>query len=371
MGIKDELLQAQDKQTDMIDGKNYNGLHLLDLSNYTDVAMFKPGIKGTFRLDILPWRCTTNNYQHVQKGGLAYVLDLWIHQFVGVHGDTVPCNKKNGRGACVVCEEASRLWDEFKKGGETDKVLEEKARGLFARRRAIYNAIDTSDPGKGIQIFNTSFANFHEQLERQVGFSRDEGEIIIIADYEDGKSIKFSTFEDSGKGYTFANFTNFSFEARTSQYDESILDQVFPFDTLITNHSYEFVEARFYGREEEAEGAPADDVEAPIAVTTVTHNGVPVKTEATKVAVVPATATVETKAVEAPVEMTREERMAEAKAKKAATAEAPVGPVAPMACPSGHKFGHDNWNTEECADCEHNEACDVFYKELKAAGLVT
>lgn len=366
--LKDELLQAQDKQTEMLDGKNYNGLQLIDLSNYTDVAMFKPGSKGTFRVDILPWRCTTNNYQHVQKGGLAYVFDVWIHQFVGVHGDTVPCNKKNGRGACAICEEASRLWDEFKNGGETDKGLEKKARGLFARRRAIYNAIDTADPGKGIQIFNTSFANFHEQLERTVGFARDEGEIIIIADYEDGKSVKFSTFEDKGNGYTFANFSNFSFVDREQQYDDSILDQVFPFDVIVENHSYEFVEARFYGKDASDTDTPVEKTEeAPLKVITVTHNGVPVNADNTPKEGKPAVTVVETP-VETPKEMTREERIADAKAKKES---ASAGPVAPMACPSGHKFGYDNWNTDDCADCVHNEECDVFYKELKTAGLVT
>lgn len=324
---RDSLKKRTEENYKNKDKGSSGGKRILDLSNYDDVNWFKPE-KGRYELDIIPYIVGTNHHpQEREKGEPDYLLDIWVHRFIGISESSVLCLTKTYGKPCPICEELKIL-------RETDATKDEIA-AITPKRRCIYNLIDLDDEDKGIQLFEISHFKFEKELLDEAGESAKGGEIITFADLEDGKTIKCRGSEESFGGRDFIELKNFSFVDRES-YEEDILDEVYPLDELLVIPTYQEVKNIFYGIEDEEEGTE-EEGETEIAEE---EKEKPSRTRGNR----------KRRSTKKEEDVEQEEEKSTKKSKGK--------------CPEGHEFGNDCDKHKECSDCDiWNDCADEQDKE--------
>ena len=108
------LADRQKQNAKNKDSGGVRGKQILNLSDYDDVAWFKP-TKGTNRIDIIPYTVSSDNHpQGIKQGFEDYVLDLWVHRRIGPTEDSFVCLKRTYGKPCPICEEMAILMQEDK-----------------------------------------------------------------------------------------------------------------------------------------------------------------------------------------------------------------------------------------------------------------
>lgn len=305
------------------------GARYLSTEGFEDVKWYKPSAKTKNLVDIIPYIISTKNHpQGMRPGYEDYILDLHVHKNIGPRNDSFICLTNTFNKPCPICEEADRLRSAGK---------EEEAKALKPKRRAIYNVIDLKNPDDGIQIFDTVHYFFEKELTDELKASF-EGEIPVFSDIEEGMSVEFRASEKTFNGRKFFEYKSFNFVDREEQYQEPILDEVYPLDKMMVIPTYDEVSASFYGVMKEEESDDGDIPEEKPTRARRTYQKEEVEEE------------------EAPKEETSRRRRRE-------TTEAPKSK-----CPYGHTFGDDNLEFTDCDACEVDHSglfaeCETLYME--------
>ena len=210
-----------------------------------DIVFFNP-TEGKNRINIIPYEIKTKNHPLVKKGEFEvgdkdYVMDIFVHKFVGPTEASVICLKQSYGKPCPICEQAAAL----RKQGKEDE-----AGALKATRRVFYNVEDLKDPGK-VKIFETSHYLFEKELIDEA--RDDEDGFIDFADPEEGSEIKFRCSKTKKNGFEFNEYKSFSFEDRDEPISDDLLESAVSFDEIMNVPTYEEVEKILFGQDDEDE----------------------------------------------------------------------------------------------------------------------
>ena len=314
-----------------------------------EVKFFKPK-KGNNFINILPYTIATKNHPLVRSGDAEvgeedFVLDLWIHQYVGPNKSDIICPKRNFNKPCPICEAG----DEYRDQGKKDESS--KCR---PSHRAFYNIVDTEDDDSGVQIFSTSFKNFHEELMNEAGDAgKDEensdSDIIDFIDFKNGKVVKFRAEEESYNKNKYFEFKSFKFQKRTEPIGKEIRENIFNLDEYMVIHSYDEIKSAFFGNDEDeeeseevvdSEDIDEDEEEAPKAKKSSAKEE-------------------EEEEEEPPFKGSKEEDDDDDKKPAKSSSKATDD------CPNGLTFGKDCGSEDVCDDCPKWEDCYKAKRALK------
>jgi hypothetical protein len=321
----------------------------------SEVRFFQPAV-GKNAINIIPFEIKSKNHPLVKQGQmeigeLDYCLDIWVHRNIGPSESSVICLKKTYGRACPICEEA----DKFKKQGK-----EKEAAALSARRRVFYNVEDTRKKPGELQVFEVSHYLFEKELIDEAR-NEEEGDesFVDFADPEIGSVIRFRCSKTSQGGFEFNDFKSFSFAEREDTIDGDLLTAAISFDEYLNVLDYEQVQAILFGADEDDEESEEDD--EPSAKKTdrkVARDDEDGEEEEEEEPVKkPVKKTSSAKPNKKPVDDEDEESEEddEPSAKKAsAKSKATAGR---LKCPSGHTFGKDADEHDECEDCDIWSKC--------------
>lgn len=222
----------------------------MDWKKAKNVKFFTPK-EGKNRINIIPYVVKTKNDPLVHSGDAeigdqSYMLDLWVHNYVGDTSAEVICPKSNFNKPCPICKQAQ----EFKDAGKKDE-----ASALWPKRRCYYNVIDVKNPDEGIQVFNISHFLFEKELIEEARASSDDGDIIDFVDIDDGKMIEFRAAEVEksfgGKLTKFLEYKSFVFKERDEALDPSLIEEAISFDECMKVLTPAEIEKILYGEDSE------------------------------------------------------------------------------------------------------------------------
>ena len=232
-------------------GKKSGGeKRILDTTNL-NVKFFRPQSEKSYLIDIIPWTIKTKYHpQGMKPGEEDYVLDIWVHRWIGVSNATVLCLEQTYGHKCPICEERRTLMQD-------DSVEDSRINALKPQHRGIYNIIDLNNEAEGIQIFDESHSLFEAELldEASKGAGEEDDtklEVICFADLQEGKSIRFRTVEKTfyvagnPKPKSFTGYKSFRFIDR-EPLNDSMLEQSYSLDKLLIIPTYEEVNRIFHG----------------------------------------------------------------------------------------------------------------------------
>jgi len=260
--------------------------------------------EGDHSLDFIPFVAGANN-PNVKEGKLTYILDIWVHNKVGVNEDSYICMNKTYDKNCPICKHQAELI----KQEEEDAIV----KALNPTRRGIYNiwCHDTpKDEAKGIQIWDVSHWLFESEVIEQAKLKKGGG-YIYYTDLDDGKVV---SFRRTGSGATNTKFKAVTFEDREEPLPDEIVMGVYCLDDLLHIPTYEEVETAFFGEKKETKKSEEKKPEPPKQ---------------------------ESKEADIPDELGE--------------------PV----CPSDYVFGSDFGDYDECDDCEVRKDCRTKKREGK------
>lgn len=293
-----------------------------------EISFFNPG-EGKFRINIIPYKIKTKNHPLVKSGDMEigdmdYVMDVYVHRYVGATESSVICLKQTFGKPCPICEHMAKL---NKEGNE------EEAKSLKPSRRVIYNVEDLKEPGK-VKVFETSHYLFERELIEE---ARDEeGGFVDFADPKAGKEIKFRAAENSVGQNKFNEYKSFSFEDRDEPISDELLEQAISFDEVLDVPSYDEVKKVLFCEDEETEAEDEPDEYEETEAT-------PAESKKKK-EVEEDEADEETEVEDEPEE---DEKPQKSIKKKEAKGK----------CPYGHKFGIDADSHDDCDECDIWDSC--------------
>lgn len=267
---------------------------------------FKCG-EGEHSLDFIPFVAGSNN-PNVKEGKLTYILDVWVHNKVGINEDSYICMNKTFAKPCSICNYQAELI----KREEDDDIV----KALNPTRRGIYNIWCHDNPkeeAKGVQIWDVSHWLFESNVIEQAKLKKGGG-YIYYTDIDDGKVV---SFRRTGSGATNTKFVAITFEDREETLPDEIVMGVYNLDELLHIPTFEEVETAFFGKAKGEKEKKSERKEEPI-----------------------------------PPEQTSEE------------GDVPEELGEPV-CPSDYVFGVDFGDYDECDDCEVRKDCRAKKRELK------
>ena len=225
---------------------------VLDISDHEDVNFYKPE-KGDNIIDIVPFIVTQDWYPtlrspkgkpiNIPVGDPDYKLEVCVHRGIGAEERTVVCLQRCFGKRCPICEE--------RKAADDPDVEKE----LKPTWRSIYN-IKEPEGDDTIKIFDVSEYLFERELLEEATQGDD---IVSFSDLEDGASIKFRAKQEKYQGNAFFKFKKFDFIERDEELNESILEDVYPLDAMLTILTYEQVNSIFLGEELDDDDNSNDD----------------------------------------------------------------------------------------------------------------
>jgi hypothetical protein len=331
------------------DTGGYLGAQILDLSKiggYRKDLYYKPADKSFCSMDILAFIVKNKNYPAKDMIGFPdYVLDLWVHRFVGASKGAYVCLKKTFGKPCPCCEEVEIL--------QKDKTAnEEEIKALLPKRRCWYNIVDLELPEKDqkVQIFEESHWLFEKHL--LLAATTRGGGYTPFHDIELGKSIEFYAVQQhTPKGNPF-NYERIQLKDRPP-YTEAIYNEVFPLDEMLIIPTYEEVRNALYSLD--VEEIPSEVEESvvekePVQGRTLrSFRGAEISGDRTAS---PSTSLDcgDGSVLERPARQLRPR-----------VAEKPK-----LECPFKHKFGEDNKAFQECnrCDAEVYDPCEQEYNRI-------
>lgn len=352
--LRDKLQKRYESKDQYSNGKREQAL---DFSKY-EVEFWKPKNKeedseGHSFISIVPYIIKTNKHPMVASGDSKigeddFMLDLWIHRFVGPDNADVICPKRNYGKPCPICEQEKI----YRGQGEEDL-----ANSCKASHRGYYNIIDENNRDKGIQIFQESYANFQDELMND---AYEDGEPVDFYTIKHGKAIKFRWNEKSFKGNRhYLQYRSFRFVDR-DPLPKDILDKVVPLDECIVLHTYDEIKAIFYGEGEGEKDESKDESDEP---TSKEDDDEEVSNEKDNFHDddwegdddKPSTSSSKPHDDDEEKEEKKEVQSSHKNEKSSKSKE----------CPSGYEFGKDCEKYDECDECDLWADCYAKNKEMK------
>jgi hypothetical protein len=211
------------------------------IGGYKKERMYKPKA-GMNNVDFIPYLVTTNKHpQKIKEGYPDYILDLWVHRFVGASKSTFICLEKMYGKSCPICE--------HREGMRNDPdVTDDDIKKLYPKRRCWYNVINLDLPEKDqeVQLFEESHFLFESKFLDVVNVKNE----FSFWDIEDGKSIEFMATEKKSPQGSHMDYSQFFFQKRPA-YKESIYEEAYKLDDLLYVPTYDEVKAAFLGLDED------------------------------------------------------------------------------------------------------------------------
>lgn len=227
-----------------------------------------PGYVNIFRTDVKfnKWRCEgdRNGKQHwidiipyvvggndptatrgLEKGKIAYKLELWVHRKLGLGGDYV-CLYYNYGKPCPVCEYVAKL----KKDWNENKELIKK---YSAKQRVLYNIIcrdSDEEVRKGIQVWEVAHFFMEAkliELAKRPAFGLSPQEQVQTKGFtpfpslQNGRHIGF-TVKVINDNFEFLAH---SFQERKAPLSADLKDKTYCLDELIRIPTYEEINNAF------------------------------------------------------------------------------------------------------------------------------
>ena len=330
------------------DDGGYNGKRVIDLDKiggYKKDLFYKPR-EGINKIDVLPYMIKSDNHpQGMGKGYTDFILDIWVHRFVGPSRSTYLCLSRYNGKACPICEEH----DERKTNpNEKKEVLD----ALRAKQRCFYNVIDVTLPERDqkVQLFEEAYFLFEKEILNKIATKlslKDHG-VQTYYEIENGKTLVFSAERKQtpkGKSWIY-RIEDF---ADRIPYNETIFKETYSLDEMLIVPTYDEVRAAHYGSAESHDDG--DDFDPAPVHTPRTREKVVVPEE-----------------YEEPVTR-RRPATPEAEAQRRRSRPEPEPVQSSGECPFGHVFGADNTNFVKeghCNSCEKDiwDACSELHDKL-------
>lgn len=324
--LKDSL--ANDAKTKYETRDNYGARGENYIGGASKLSFFKVK-KGTNKVDIIPFKHSTDLIHGKKPGEYSILLEAYVHRYFNQGGDKVVCPQKTSRKPCPICEEQARLREK-----DADEH-EDRIKELNPSKRVLMNVVnlredeDDDDCGQ-VQVFDQSYALFAKKLLEDSN-ETDDGEPIDFYSPDEGTSVKFKARSKKLGQNNYFDFESFEFPERDNQYNEGLVefeysDKIFDhgaysLDGILKVLSYEELEALLNDDANDDEGEDEDDEEIEVPRNAKKH------------------------AKKAKPEPEEEDEDEEEEGSSA--------------CPYGHTFGDDNMETKDCATCK-KEHRDVF-----------
>lgn len=334
---EERLRAAQERTQTNIEHKDTGGFQGKQVLDYSKIGgwkrelFYKPKV-GMNHIDIIPYIVSTDKHPgKVRPGYPDYVLDVWVHRFVGASKSTFLCLQQMYGKPCPICEERERM--------KNDPTLpEDEYKKLFPKRRGIYNIINVDLPEREqkVLLFEEVFPWFEASMLEVVKYKNE----FTFWDIEEGKTIEFMLTEKKTPMGVSNTYGQFNFLPR-QPYMESAYDAAYKLDDLLVIPSYEEVRAAFLSLDESEEQAkPAVQEQG----DGVLRRSVPVEVPVSESVTEPRTPFGKD---QIPYDIP-EERSARRRERATATSTENL-------CPYGHKFGVDNdlYGREgHCTSCD-------------------
>ena len=357
-----------------------------------DVNVFSPEPGSRVHIDIMPYVVTDSNHpdrnddtQAAMKGDLWYKRPFKTHRNIGAENDTVVCLTSFGK-KCPICEYRTKR---MKEGAEKEELdsLKASMRNLYIVIPIGHKKFDEKP-----HIFDISQWLFQNLLNDEL---EEDSDYEVFPDLEDGFTLKVRFDSKSiGKGNAFAEASRIDFLERDEAYDESILDEIPSLDDVLQETSYAQLQAKFFENEDEEienEDLDEDPDDAPPAPTRRKKKKIedddeedekPVsrrkkrepepepeedddpdedEEEEKPVRRKPARRKPEPEPEEDDDPEPEEEKPVR---RKKPQSEKPAKKGKDNPCPHGYKFGEDNDQYPECAECDVWDDCAEAHDNL-------
>lgn len=240
-GLKKRQKDSYDKREDS--GK-YKSIFI---SNISRDKFWRPSV-GEHQINIIPYKAGKNDPNADEKEPV-YLLDIWVHNRIGVNDDNYVCPSRNYGEPCPMCEHQEALRQEDDYDEETVKQLEPK-------RRVVYNIECLDSPKeqtKGVQIFEVAHFSFEKPLTEQSKLPKGGG-FVYFADPDDGKVVSFEAKSGSFTrkvGNTSSiqkktDYISFQFIDRDEPISDELLEKAYILDEIISRPTYEELYEAYY-----------------------------------------------------------------------------------------------------------------------------
>ncbi len=197
--------------------------------------------EGEHIIDIIPFLAGSMHHQ-VKEGEPTYLLDIWVHQKVGLDENDIVCLARNYNEPCPICE--------FLNAKRLEKDLPEEAKealkALNPKRRCLYNIVcydSTREEERGVQLWEVAHFLFEKKI-LSVARNPRGGGFTPFSSPDNGKSIYF---EREGSGATNTQYLGHKFIERQYPVDNAILEQAYILDELLVKLPYEKIKEALLG----------------------------------------------------------------------------------------------------------------------------
>lgn len=204
--------------------------------------------KGPNRISIIPFVVSmANNPDGIDVGDAWYCTTVKVHMNIGAAGEAILCPSNFGK-PCPICEHRRALMDE---GAEWN---DDSVSSLAPRKRQLFMIINEDDDDKSVQLMESSYKNFGELLETEI---REDEEVAIFADPEDGMSLRCRGIEKTFGKNKYIGIDKITFEDRDPLSDEAV-NSALDLHKILKVYSYDEIFSKLHvGNEEpETEEAP-------------------------------------------------------------------------------------------------------------------
>jgi hypothetical protein len=192
--------------------------------------------EGDHLIDIIPYLAGENDPK-LKEGDRSYMVDVYVHQKVGVNEDSVICPSSNYRGKqCPICEYQAKMQ-------QSKQFSDDDLKALKPKRRVLYNVICYDSPeqeSKGVHVWEASY-HLTENEILSIARNRRGGGHVPFADPDEGKSIDFYR---EGVGAA-TRYKGYKFVDREEVISDDDLDAAYCLDELLDIKSYEDIDEMF------------------------------------------------------------------------------------------------------------------------------
>ena len=198
-------------------------------------------IGGEHIIDIIPFLAGPNHHQ-VEEGSPTYILDIWVHQKVGIDENDIVCPARNYNKPCPICEylNAQRLEKDL------EEEVEAALKALNPKRRCLYNIVcydSTREEDRGVQLWEVAHFLFEKKI-LPVARNPRGGGFVPFSSPDNGRSIYF---EREGTGITNTQYLGHKFIERQVQITDEILEQAYILDELVIKLTYDEIKEALLG----------------------------------------------------------------------------------------------------------------------------
>jgi hypothetical protein len=186
--------------------------------------LFKLDSKKPRRIDVLPYIVGDQNRLR-EKGESGLFCPYYIHRDIGPDRQVILCPKMTYGKRCCVCEEGEHL----RATDRDDKV----GKALRAKKRQLWNVVDTENPDAGVLVWDVSDFLFAEALRVAVNALEEGDPKKYYAALTDGYTLKLTVSENNQAGYTYYKVERVDFVERKKQYKESKIDGTWCLDDFL------------------------------------------------------------------------------------------------------------------------------------------